>query len=159
MTTNALQPLMSLLSQTERERDAAAAEAQRAAQAEAAASAQAEQLVAYRSDYEKRWSAQFQREGRMELVNCYRSFMDRLTHAVEHQQRVARDAAHVTAQLREALREQEIRVASVRKLIERRVQELQSTAERIEQKATDEFATRAAWGHQAAALAAIRANH
>ena len=43
------------------------------------------------------------------------------------------------------LRGQEMRVASVRKLLERRVQELRLAADRRDQKQTDEFAARAAW--------------
>ncbi len=142
---NPLQPLMALLAQTERERDAAMADTQRAAQAQLAAAAQAEQLLTYRREYEQRWGAQFRNEGRMELVNCYRGFVDRLSQAVDQQQRIA---LHATAQLdraRDTLREHELRVASVRKLIERRAAELRVNAGRLEQKQTDEFGARMAW--------------
>lgn len=143
---NPLQPLMALLAQTERERDEAWARAQQAAQAQQNAAAQCEQLLTYRREYEQRWSAQFRTEGRIELVHCYRGFMDRLTQAVEQQQRVAAHAATQLEQARAALAEQEMRVASVRKLIERRRQELRLSADRIEQKQTDEFGSRMAWG-------------
>lgn len=149
---NPLQPLMALLAQTERERDEAWARAQQAAQAQLNAAAQADQLLTYRREYEQRWSAQFRTEGRIELVHCYRGFMDRLTQAVEQQQRVAE---HATAQMehaRAALAEQEMRVASVRKLIERRRQELRLSADRVEQKQTDEFGSRVAWGTPTTAL-------
>ena len=46
------------------------------------------------------------------------------------------------------LRDGEIRVASVRKLIERRQAEARLSADRREQKTTDEFASRAAWNRQ-----------
>ena len=46
------------------------------------------------------------------------------------------------------LRDGEIRVASVRKLIERRQAEARLSADRREQKNTDEFASRAAWNRQ-----------
>jgi flagellar FliJ protein len=46
------------------------------------------------------------------------------------------------------LRDGEIRVASVRKLIERRQAEARLSADRREQKNTDEFAQRAAWNRQ-----------
>ena len=149
---NPLQPLMALLAQTERERDAAWVEAQRAAEAQGKATSQADQLLAYRREYEQRWSVQFKTEGRIELVHCYRGFMDRLTQAVEQQQRVA---AHAAAQLegaRARLCERELRVASVRKLIERRRQELRLSADRIEQKQTDEFGSRIAWATPAASF-------
>ena len=142
---NPLQPLLALLAQTERERDVAWSEAQLAAQAQQAAAAQADQLLTYRREYEQRWGAQFKSEGRMELVLCYRGFIDRLTQAVDQQQRVAQHAAGQMERTREVLRDHEIRVASVRKLIERRNQELRLSADRADQKQTDEFGARSAW--------------
>jgi flagellar FliJ protein len=112
------------------------------------ATAQAEQLVVYRGEYEQRWATQFKTDGRMELVNCYRGFMDRLTQAVEQQQRVVVHAHAAFDQARLRLRDGEIRVASVRKLIERRQAEARLSADRREQKTTDEFASRAAWNRQ-----------
>ena len=51
-----------------------------------------------------------------------------------------------------ALVEQEMRVASVRKLIERRVQEVQRHTERREQRQLDELAARAAWNRLSSAV-------
>ena len=142
---------MALLEQAERERD----EAQRRrlqAQAQAgAAQDQAEQLLAYRRDYEQRWGARFGAAGQMELVHCYQGFVGRLTQAVEHQARVAHHAAGQSERALHALQQQELRVASVRKLIERRVQEQQRRGQRLEQRQADEFASRAAWNRLAAA--------
>ncbi|HJV62125.1 MAG TPA: flagellar export protein FliJ [Albitalea sp.] len=146
---NALQPLLALLAQAERERDEAWAEAQRTLQAHQNATAQADQLLVYRREYEQRWSAQFRTEGRIELLHCYRGFMDRLTQAVEQQQRVAEHAAGQVEGARARLAEHEMRVASVRKLIEKRRQELRLTADRNEQKQSDEFGARLAWGQGA----------
>jgi flagellar FliJ protein len=144
---NALQPLMALLAQTERERDNAWVEAQRAAQAQQNAAAQVDQLLAYRREYEQRWSTQFKSEGRIELLHCYRGFMERLSQAVEQQQRIAQQAAVQCERARATLAEHEVRVASVRRLIERRSQELRLSADRAEQKQTDEFGSRLAWGN------------
>jgi flagellar FliJ protein len=149
---NPLQPLMALLAQTERERDEALARAQQAAEAQTTAATQSDQLLAYRREYELRWSAQFRTEGRIELVHCYRGFMDRLTQAVEQQQRVAQNAVAQLEQARASLCDCELRVASVRKLIERRRQELRLSADRIEQKQTDEFGSRMSWNNPAADL-------
>src|SRR5438045_5780425 len=99
---NPLQPLMALLAQTERERDEAWAEAQQAMQSQQNAAAQADQLLVYRREYEQRWSAQFRTEGRIELLHCYRGFMDRLTQAVEQQQRIAEHAAAQLERTRQA---------------------------------------------------------
>ena len=140
-----IQTLTILLGQNERQRDAAIAEHQRAQGVAEAARAQAEQLHGYRRDYEQRWSAQFCREGKIELVHCYQSFMERLTLAVEQQSRAAEHAAHGVERAVTALRDAELRCASVRKLIERRLAEQRISLERRDQKQTDEAASRAAW--------------
>ena len=140
-----VQTLTILLGQNERQRDAAIAEHQRAQAASEAARAQAEQLLVYRREYEQRWSAQFSREGGMELVHCYRSFTDRLTLAVEQQSRAAEHAAQRVEHAMVTLRDTEMRCASVRKLIERRRAEQRLDADRRDQKQTDEAASRVAW--------------
>ena len=152
MTMNDLQPLMALLAQTESERDAAFAQHQRAQTAHQGAVAQATQLVEYRREYEQRWGERFSSAGHIELVQSYHGFMTRLTQAVEHQQRVAEQASSQLDRAGAVLVEQEMRVASVRKLIERRVQELQRHGERREQRQLDELAARAAWNRLAAAV-------
>lgn len=152
MTMNDLQPLMALLAQTESERDAALAAHQRAQSAHQAAQAQAVQLVDYRREYEQRWGERFSSAGHIELVQSYHGFITRLTQAVEHQQRVAAQTSTQLDRAGAALVEQEMRVASVRKLIERRVHELQRHSERHEQRQLDELAARAAWNRLAAAV-------
>jgi flagellar FliJ protein len=144
-----LQPLTILLGQAERQRDAAIAEHQRALSVSESAATQAEQLRVYRKEYEQRWSAQFSREGKIELVRCYQSFMERLTQAVDQQVQVAEHTAALTERAMLALREVELRCASVRKLIERRTLEMRMSAERRDQKNTDEMATRAVWNRLA----------
>ena len=148
---NNLESLVVLLAEAERERDLALAELGAVKSARAAANAQAEQLVSYRREYENRWSEQFCREGKIELVRCYQGFVERLTQAVDHQSSIAEQA---TAQVRVAeatLRDCEVRAAAVRKLVERRVQDAQAAAERRAQKQGDELASRAAWSRLAAA--------
>ena len=140
-----LQPLMILLGQAESERDEAIAQSQRQDAAQRAAQAQADQLLMYRGDYEARWSDHFSRQAKIELLHCYQGFIQRLTLAIEQQNRVATHAASQAALALVALNEAEMRVASVRKLIERRVGERQLREERREQKQTDEFAARVAW--------------
>ena len=140
-----LQPLTLLLGQHERQRDAALAEHQRATLASEAAAAQAAQLLTYRREYEQRWGDQFKREGQIELVRCYQSFTERMTQAVEQQTLMADLATKRVEAAMVALRESELRCASVRKLIERRSIEQRLSAERRDQKQTDEQATRAAW--------------
>jgi flagellar FliJ protein len=143
-----LQPLAILLEQNERERDQALAAQQRAQAASDAAAAQSEQLVAYRRDYEQRWNEQFRRQGHIEVVRSYHSFMERLTQAVEQQVRAAGHAKQMLDKAVLGVRDAELRVASVRKLIERRTQEMRVAAERRDQKVTDEAASRVAWNNR-----------
>ncbi len=143
----ALDPLMALMSQAERERDEARAEMQRAADAHQAAQLQADQLVTYRGEYEARFREQFSRKSSIDILQCYQGFSARLGQAIDQQQHVASHAAQRVERLREALRDKELRLASVGKLLERRLHELRQVAERTAQKQTDEFAARAAWTH------------
>ncbi len=147
MSTNnpSLDPLMALLGQAERERDESLAAMQRSNEAHLAAQAQADQLVAYRVEYESRFREQFSRKSSIEILQCYQGFSARLGQAIDQQGQVAAHAALRLEQARESLRDQEMRVASVRKLLERRLQELRLVADRRDQKQTDEFASRAAW--------------
>jgi flagellar FliJ protein len=147
MTTHnpSLDPLMALLGQAERERDDALAAMQRANETHVAALSQAEQLLAYRGEYEARFRDQFSRKSSIDILQCYQGFSARLGQAIDQQQQVAGHAALRLEQSREGLRDQEMRVASVRKLLERRLHELRQVADRRDQKQTDEFASRAAW--------------
>ena len=149
MTT--LQPLVALLAQTERQRDLALADHLKAQSARDAAQTQAEQLVVYRREYEQRWSAQFCREGRIELVRCYQGFIERLTQAVEQQALIAASLAQQAEQASTTLRQREQQLAAVRKLIERRLAEDRAAGLRHEQKQTDELAARMARAGRSAA--------
>lgn len=103
---------------------------------------QHDQLLTYRSEYEARWTAQFHQGGTMDLLLCYRSFMQRLDQAVAMQARQAQGAEAQLARARQALLDNERRAASVRKLIERRIAELAPAGRRREQQQTDEQAQR-----------------
>ena len=148
---NDTQPLMALLSHAERERDEALAHRQRMREALDAARTQAEQLVAYRRDYEQRWAERFAQAGQVQLLHSYHGFVTRLTQAIEHQDRVVAQAERQLERAGETLQQQELRVASVLKLIERRMAEIEKTSARCEQRALDELASRAAWNRLAAA--------
>lgn len=111
----------------------------------AAAQAQQAQLHDYRTEYEGRWGAQFRQGVTMTLMQCYQDFVGRLHGAVDlqgHQvQRLVRDLERARNETLAA----ELRTASVRKLIERRQNAILVRAERRDQKAQDELASRAAW--------------
>ena len=147
---NPLQPLTALLVQTERQRDLALADQRQAEATYAAAQAQAEQLIGYRLEYERRWSAQFCREGKIELVRCYQGFMERLTQAIDGQHRVATAASAQLARASAAVMEHEVKLAAVRIVVEQRLAEQRLASQRLDQKQNDELAARVAWGTRAA---------
>ena len=141
-----IQPLLTLLAHTERERNAAMADAKRIELEHGNAQRQVEQLQTYRRDYEQRWSSQFSRSGGIDIVQCYQGFVTRLGQAIDAQERVMLQAAQRLEAAQAVWQEQEMRVASVRKLIERRGRELRGADERREQKQLDEHAARLLWG-------------
>jgi flagellar FliJ protein len=140
-----VQPLNVLLEQAERERDEAMAQQQRADAVLRGAEQQVEQLLAYRGDCERRWSERSRAGTTPTLMHCHLGFMSRLQHAVDMQGDVVRRARAEVERCRKELLAQELRVASVRKLIERREAALAQHADRVEQKMFDEIASRAAW--------------
>lgn len=145
MTHSTLQPLVVLLEQAQRDRDDALARQQRLEAQVSAAQVQETQLRDYRSDYENRWGQQFRQGVTMTLLHCYQEFVGRLHGAVDLQgqqvERLVRERERTKAEVLAA----ELRVASVKKLIERREGALMRSAERRDQKQQDEMASRAAW--------------
>lgn len=134
--------LTTLHQQAEEQRDTARAEAQRAASAHQAAQAQLEQLMVYRRDYEARWTQQFQQQGQVALLHCYHGFVSRLSEAVTQQEQAVVHTQNQHAQRLAVLREQELRVASVSKLMARRLAEQRLAGERRDAKHSDELAAR-----------------
>ena len=133
-----------LLEQAEAERNQALAAFNQTRSRWDAARAQATQLDAYRADYQQRWSAQFAVGAALEIVRCYQGFADRLDTAIAQQGHAVTQAEAATARAGDALTAHELRVASVRKLIERRASAERHKLERREQKADDEHAMRMA---------------
>lgn len=132
--------LQLLLDRATQERDRVAGEMRRGEEMALRARRQGEQLAAYRGEYLQRWSGQFGRGGAIELMHCYQSFMQRLDEALDQQQRQIDAAERAVAAMRQVLVQAEVRVASVKKLIERRQAELQRAEDRRDQRQTDETA-------------------
>ena len=101
---------------------------------------QDEQLRAYREDYRQRHPALGGRSTSIELLRCHEGFMQRLDQALQQQQGTVEHAQTRCTQLRAALVAQETRVASVRKLLERRGAQAQQQATRLDQRRSDETA-------------------
>ena len=148
-----LQSLQMMCAHAERQRDDALAEQRRLDTARVAAEAQAQQLLVYRGEYEARWAAEFSREGKIELVRCYQGFVQRLSQAVEQQQRVALHAAAQVERAVAIVRGHDIRAAALKKMIERRGREASRLDAVHAQKQSDEHAARAAWVRLAEASA------
>jgi flagellar FliJ protein len=139
--------LHTVLERAEAERDLALAALRRAEEQARRAQAQAEQLLSYRGETQQRWSSQFGRRGEIEIVQCYRSFMTRLDEAIGQQNGQAAATGTHCERLRERLAAAEVRVASVRKLIERRLAEHGRALARHEQRQSDEAAQQQHWRH------------
>ena len=136
--------LDTLLEQAEADRNRAlAAFNQMRARCDAARE-QAAQLDAYRADYQQRWAVQFARGAALEIVRCYQGFSERLETAIAQQGHAVVQAQAAQARAGDMLTAHELRVASVRKLIERRAQAQRQMAAQREQKADDEQAMRMA---------------
>ena len=134
------QALLTLLQLAERERDSAVAALLRAQDAVQALQAQAEQLEQYRAEYRQRHPALGGRSASIELLRCHQGFMQRLDDALAQQQAKVQ-AAHAHGAVLVAERvAHETRVASVRKLLERRGAEQGRVAARHEQRRSDEAA-------------------
>ena len=108
------------------------------------ARAQACDLAAYRVDYVQRWQARFQTGAALAVVHCYRQFGDRLELAISQQANAVAAAEQTLARANDSLVAHELRVASVRKLMQRREIERSRSDHRREQRATDESAQRMA---------------
>jgi flagellar FliJ protein len=145
-----LRPLMLALEVAERDRDQAQSTVLQLRHQLETAQAQARQLDAYRHDYQQRWSERFQAQGTVQIMQCYHSFLSRLDQAGSHQEAIVQRMQHHLDQAMEVLREREMRAASIRKLIERRQDDLARARSRQDQKLTDEQAARVAWSGRSA---------
>ena len=132
--------LHTLLEHAERERDEALAALLQTEDAARRMRAQAEQLLGYRDDYRARHPAQGGRCANIELIRCHQNFMLRLEQALQQQQVQVQNTEARCAALRGALVALETRVASVRKLLDRRLHAARQTAARQEQRRSDEVA-------------------
>lgn len=142
MSSANLQVLSILLERAESERDEALRLFQDAEKRAHQARQQHGELAQYRSDYQQRWAQQFAARGTMDIVGCYQSFGGRLDEAISSQSNITQYADQRLLASRDKLRQAEMRVASIGKLIERRRLEINRAVQRQEQKACDEQAAR-----------------
>lgn len=139
-----LQALQTVLEHAAVERDRAVSELFSALENGRRLRSQADQLLIYRDDYQQRWTTQFRHHAAIEVVTSYQQFVERLEQALEQLRLQVERAGHEETRARDQLTAREIRVASVRKLIERRMVEHAQRQTRRDQRQTDENAAHAA---------------
>lgn len=124
----------------ERRRDAARQTLGAVQGARQAAQGQLEQLQGYALEIEGRWGASEGRSLGPEVLRHHHQFMGRLEHAATLQVRVVGNQDARVAAAQAALLQTELRLASLRKVLEhRRAEQLREQARR-DQKQTDERA-------------------
>ncbi len=134
--------LRTLLEREQKRRDEQMAAVRHAAANAEAQQQQADGLTGYRSEYCRKWSAQFQQAAQMEILRSYHGFLSRLDQAIAQQKSVVEHAHRMVEAQRQRLVEREVRVATVERLIKRREAMLARVAERRDQKNLDELAQR-----------------
>ena len=134
--------LKTLLEREQKRRDEQMAAVRNAVANAEAQQQQADSLTGYRSEYCRKWSAQFQQAAQMEILRSYHGFLSRLDQAITQQVSVVEHARRMVEAQRQRLVEREIRVATVERLIQRREALLAKVADRRDQKNLDELAQR-----------------
>ena len=129
--------LHTLLEHAERQRDEALALLLQAEESARRLQQQALQLVAYRDEYRQRQPGIGGHSVAIELLRSHHGFMQRLEQALSQQEGQMAQAEHRLTARRAALLALETRVASVRKLIERRGSDLRRSHDRQEQRLSD----------------------
>ena len=124
-----------------RQRDDARKVLQDAQAACHAAHAQLGQLEDYARETEARWGMKADTAMQPEVMYHHYQFMDRLGHAASIQHGVVGDQDARVQRAQQALLQAELRLASLRKVVDRRRMELQAQQMRRDQKQTDERAS------------------
>jgi flagellar FliJ protein len=130
--------LHTLLEHAERERNAALGLLLHAEENVRRLQQQAEQLHSYRDEYRLRQPGLGGRSVSIELLRSHHEFMQRLEQALQQQQAQLHNGEARLASRRTELLALETRVASVRKLMERRTQEERRRTARQEQRRSDD---------------------
>ena len=125
----------------ERRRDAARQALKNVQDARHAAQAQLEQLTGYAAETQGRWGMKADSAMQPEVMYHHYQFMGRLDHAIGLQTGVVSGQDVRVDKARQALLEAELRLASLRKVVEKRQQDHERQQMRREQKQTDERAS------------------
>lgn len=137
---SSLQTLLLAVDLAVRKRDAAIQDLGQSEQAMVAAQGQMEQLEGYAKETETRWTVHGQISTTPELMRHHYQFMDRLSHAMALQQHVLRDRAARVEASKAGVVQAEIRLASLKKVCERKREAMAREQGRREQREIDEMA-------------------
>lgn len=137
---SALNALTVAVEAAERQRDQARQALLNTRRAQMAAQAQLDQLQGYANETESRWGMRANAAVAPEVMFHHYQFMDRLGHAIGLQTAVVQDHERRVSIAQNKLLATELRVTSLKKLIDKRRHELQQAQTRREQKQTDERA-------------------
>jgi flagellar FliJ protein len=137
-----METLATLLEQAEQQRNIALAAFSQSRARRDEARTQAGELESYRDDYTRRWNGQFKRGAALEVVRSYHQFAARLELAISQQAQALAVCEQSLVRANDVLAAHELRVASVRKLIERRRREQRQDFDQREQRANDDQALR-----------------
>jgi flagellar protein FliJ len=132
--------LHTLLEQAESQRNIALAAFGHARARRDDARTQSRELALYRDDYTARWNGEFKRgAAALEVLRSYHQFAGRLELAISQQAHALAVCEQALVRANDVLAAHELRVASVRKLIERRVHEARAVHAQREQRASDDL--------------------
>lgn len=137
---SALNALIVAVEIASRKRDEARQALREAQAVQQAAQAQLSQLQDYARETEQRWGMQADTTVKPEVMFHHYQFMGRLDHAAGLQTSVVGDQAARVERAQRTLMETELRLASLRKVLEARRLELERAQARMDQKQTDERA-------------------
>lgn len=124
----------------ERQRDACAQALAHALRQVQQGQQQMQQLQSYAQDTDARWTRGSSAALSAELVRHHYQFMERLQHAIGMQDGVMANLARQELQSRDALAQAEMRVAGLKQVLKKRMQQRATSEQRREQARMDEMA-------------------
>jgi flagellar FliJ protein len=137
---SALSALSVAVELAERKRDEARRGLQDARRSQQAALDQMEQLKGYAQETQNRWGMRANASVQPEVMYHHYQFMDRLQHAMTLQTTVVASHDERVTAAQQGLLATELRLASLKKLAEKRRKEFELLQSRRDQKQTDERA-------------------
>ena len=135
---NSLQLVIELAETT---REQMLADLQKFRKSHAYANSQMAQLEQYAAETQERWARNAQLGTAPELLRHHYQFMERLQQAIALQANVIAGSSRTVQLAEQKLLQAELRLASLKLVLTKRLNALDTQRQRLEQKVTDEFAT------------------